>query len=346
MRLGQSEAGDSGDARLSSLREGDFVTARIYRYDPTQDAAPRYDTYRVPYSRLMRVLDVLNYISEDLEEDFAYRWFCGVKKCGTCAVRVNGREVLSCWEAAEPEMTIEPLRHAPVVRDLVIDRTAYESLVARMIPWLERDKPYPGFPERLSHRDMEPAATALDCLSCLACLSACPVLDLGNETNFSGPAPLVQFAQVALDPRDGIDRGRITVEMADIFNCVSCYKCEEVCPVGIPVVSKVIEPLKARAYQSDESLARHASSFLAIIKKRGRIDPTELVIGTQGVRVLLGLNRAVRLWIQGKINPRRTFFGKPLTGIVALRRIFDKTRLRSTDESAKTGGGSIRHIPF
>jgi succinate dehydrogenase/fumarate reductase iron-sulfur protein len=325
-RLGQSLTGDSQKARRESLREGDIVRARIYRFDPTRDKEPRYDTFTVPYTRLMRVLDVLNYISEDLEEDFAYRWFCGVKKCGTCAVRVNGREVLACWEAAEPEMTIEPLRHAPVVRDLVIDRTAYEQLVVAMMPWLERAQPYAGFPERISHRDMEPAATALDCLSCLACLSACPVLDLGNETNFSGPAPLVQLAQVALDPRDGMDRGKLAIDAAGIFNCVSCYKCEEVCPVGIPIVSRVIEPLKARAYHSDKSGSRHASVFTLIIKKRGYIDPTELVMRTQGPRVLLGVGRALRLWARGKVNPLRTFFGKPSTGIAAIRRVFSQTQ--------------------
>ena len=58
--------------------------------------------------------------------DLAYRWFCGSKMCGTCAVRMNGREVLACWEAVEPVMTIEPLRNLPVIRDLVVDRRRYE----------------------------------------------------------------------------------------------------------------------------------------------------------------------------------------------------------------------------
>ena len=328
-RLGQSETGDSQRARRESLREGDVVRVRIFRFDPTHDQQPHYDAFTVPYTRLMRVLDVLNYISEDLEEDLAYRWFCGVKKCGTCAVRVNGREVLACWEAAEPEMTIEPLRHAAVVRDLVIDRTAYERLVVAMMPWLERAEPYAGFPERISHREMEQAATALDCLSCLACFSACPVLDLGNETNFAGPAPLVQLAQVALDPRDGMDRGQLAVDVAGIFNCVSCYKCEEVCPASIPVVSRVIEPLKARAYRSGKSESHHASAFTRIIEKRGYIDPTELVMRTQGPRVFRGVRRGLRLWTRGKINPLRTFFAKPSPAIAAIRRVFNQTERTS-----------------
>ena len=76
--------------------------------------------------------------------DLAYRWFCGSKMCGTCAVRMNGREVLACWEAVEPDMTIEPLRNLPVVRDLVVDRAPFERKVAELEPWLERPDAYAG----------------------------------------------------------------------------------------------------------------------------------------------------------------------------------------------------------
>ena len=150
----------------------------------------------------MRVLDALNWIAENEATDLAYRWFCGSKMCGTCAVRMNGREVLACWEAVEPEMTIEPLRNLPVVRDLVVDRTPYEKKVASFEPWLERDAAYRGFPEPLSHRQMKNASKALDCISCMCCYSACPVVRLGDLTDFAGPAPLVQLGQTALDPRN------------------------------------------------------------------------------------------------------------------------------------------------
>ena len=87
----------------------------------------------------MRVLDALNWIAEnDAHATSRYRWFCGSKMCGTCAVRMNGREVLACWEAVEPDMTIEPLRNLPVIRDLVVDRAPFERKVEALEPWLER----------------------------------------------------------------------------------------------------------------------------------------------------------------------------------------------------------------
>ena len=314
-RLGQAATGDSGLDRLRSLKEGDTVKAKIFRYDPSKDTEPRYETFEVPYIKWMRVLDVLNYVSEDLEVPMAHRWFCGVKKCGTCAVRVNGREVLSCWEAAEPEMTIEPLRHLPVIRDLVVDRKPYEDLILKMAPWLERDEPYPGFPEHITDREMAQASLALDCVSCMACYSACPVLDLGDETKFAGPAPLVQLAQTALDPRDSMDRGRIALEEASIFSCVSCYRCEEVCPTEIPIVSGVIEPLKALAYKSQPRTARHQAAFVDIMMKRGRIDPSALVLRTRGLGALKRLGWILKLLMRGKIDPVKTFFGPPIASI-------------------------------
>src|SRR6185437_14256952 len=160
-RLGQIENHDSLAARNARLAPGDNVTVRILRSSGSECGGAYHD-FDVPYQKWMRVLDALNWIAENRATDLAYRWFCGSKMCGTCAVRMNGREVLACWEAVEPAMTIEPLRNLPVVRDLVVDRGPYEARVASLEPWLERDAPYSGFPEPLTHREMRNASAALD----------------------------------------------------------------------------------------------------------------------------------------------------------------------------------------
>jgi fumarate reductase (CoM/CoB) subunit B len=272
----------------------------------------------------MRVLDALIYVAEHFAPDLAYRWFCGSKMCGTCAIRMNGREVLACWEAVEPEMTLEPLRNLPVVRDLVVDRAPYEERVAAFEPWLVRTQEYAGFPEPLTHKEMKDASKALDCISCMACFSACPVIGLGSLTDFAGPAPLVQLAQTALDARNAPNKVASALEHAGIFNCVSCYKCEEVCPAKIPIVSQVIEPLKAKTALLRPSLAKHSLTFKAIIESRGRIDPTELVVRVQGVKAIVNILRAFRLLIAGKINPLRTLFKKRTEAAAAARRLLSQ----------------------
>ena len=160
-RLGQLEQHDTLAARNARLVGGDIVRMRVRRFDAELGRA-EFQEFEVPYRKWMRVLDALNWIAENQAPDLAYRWFCGSKMCGTCAVRMNGREVLACWEAVEPVMTIEPLRNLAVVRDLVVDRSAYERKVESLEPWLERALPYSGFPEPLTHVDIKDVSKALD----------------------------------------------------------------------------------------------------------------------------------------------------------------------------------------
>jgi succinate dehydrogenase/fumarate reductase iron-sulfur protein len=323
-RLGQAEHGDSLKARNSKLRDGDFLIVKVKRSAEAGKLA-RFDTYRVPHQKWMRVLDALNHIGEHDAPDLAYRWFCGTKMCGTCALRMNGREVLACWEAVEPEMIIEPLRNLPVIRDLVVDRAPYERRIAAFAPWIERSVPYAGFPEPLSHKEIKNASKALDCISCMACYSACPVIGLGDLTDFAGPAPLVQLGQTALDPRNDPQKVRRALEQSGIFNCVSCYKCEEVCPAAIPIVTRVIEPLKAKAAELAPQMARHPRVFHSIVAARGRIDPGALILRVQGARAFTRMPRLLRLLARGKINPIKTLLGLKTAAADAARRILSRT---------------------
>ena len=318
-RLGQVEHADSLRARNARIPIGDPVVVKVRRSDNG-----RLQEFRVPYQKAMRVLDALNAIALKDAPDLAFRWFCGSKMCGTCAVRMNGREVLACWEAVEPEMTIEPLRNLPVIRDLVVDRTPYEKKVASFEPWLTRTEPYPGFPEPLSHKAIKNASKAIDCISCMSCYSACPVIRLGSLTDFAGPAPLVQLGQTALDPRQDQRQVARALARSGIFNCVSCYKCEEVCPAHIPIVSDIIEPLKAKAAQLVPQMARHPLAFRAVVARRGRIDPGELILRIQGLRVLAVIPRLIRLLVRGKINPLRTLLGLKTPAARAASRILYK----------------------
>jgi succinate dehydrogenase/fumarate reductase iron-sulfur protein len=319
-RLGQVERHDTLAARNTRLTVGDVIALRVRRSGDSVGSAA-YQDFVVPYRKWMRVLDVLNWVTENEAPDLAYRWFCGSKMCGTCAVRMNGREVLACWEAAEPVMTIEPLRNLPVIRDLVVDRTPYEQKVTSLEPWLERREPYAGFPEPLTHKQMKNASKALDCISCMCCYSACPVIGLGDLTNFAGPAPLVQLAQTALDPRNDPDKVKASLALTGIFNCISCYKCEEVCPAAIPIVSRIIEPLKGKAAQLVPGMAKHAFALRDIVAARGRVDPAALVLRVQGWRALANLPRIVRLLLRGKINPFKTLLMIRTAGAQAAGRI-------------------------
>lgn len=300
----------------------DPLRARIYRFDPEVDQAPRYDTFEVPRSPWMRVLDVLDYVHETLAVDLAYRWLCSVKRCGSCAVTVNGSPALACWEPAPDEMTVEPLRGFPVIRDLVTAREPFDEGLARIDPLLERRGEYAGFPEPLSHAVMARSSSLRDCIQCLACHAACPVV-AEPGSGFGGPALLVALAELALDPRDGADRTRVAHEQLGVFKCVSCYECERVCPMEIPVVRDAIEPLKRKVYERGLGAgAEHARIFLEVVKEHGRLAAPQLVRRTKGTS-LDHLGTGLRMIARGKVGPMQALRGSRTEDAETIKRLYE-----------------------
>jgi hypothetical protein len=79
-----------------------------------------------------------------------------------------------------------------------------------------------------------------------------------------------------------------------------------VCPAHIPIVSEVIEPLKAKAAQLVPEMAKHAFALRDVVAERGRVDPGALMLRVRGLRALANFPRLVRLFLRGKIKPLRT----------------------------------------
>jgi succinate dehydrogenase/fumarate reductase-like Fe-S protein len=81
--------------------------------------------YEVPGSgQPCTVMQILDYISRYLDHSLAYfrHSACGQGICGRCAVRVNGKNALSCTAIVEPDterLVLEPAGNN-IVRDLVI----------------------------------------------------------------------------------------------------------------------------------------------------------------------------------------------------------------------------------
>ncbi|MBI4292617.1 MAG: 4Fe-4S dicluster domain-containing protein [Betaproteobacteria bacterium] len=302
------------------MSSSQHVSAKIFRYDPAVDKAPRYETFEVPLEREMRVLDVLDYAVDNCGVAVGYRWFCGVKRCGQCGVSVNGKPVLACWEKATPNMVIEPLPNMPVIRDLVVDRSALEQATLELEPCLKRKAPYETFPEPLTHTDFEDAFKLMNCIECYVCSAACPVFTDANHREFAGPASLVQLAKVALHPKDEGDRVAAALK-GDIYACVSCYECSNVCPVGINVLEDAIEKLKRRCAAQPESNpgAKHAQLFTDLIRKFGRMHPPTLMRQSKGLMQSVSkMSMALAMYRKGKVQIRP----QTVKGIDEIRKLF------------------------
>jgi succinate dehydrogenase/fumarate reductase iron-sulfur protein len=278
----------------------------------------------------MRVLEALDYIVEELGESLAYRWFCGVKKCGACGMVVNGRPVLACWEPVEPEIVIEPLPHFPLIRDLVVDRDRYTRDLLALDPFLRRSQPYPGFPEFLTGTAMEGTAEMMHCVECMLCTSVCPAYD--GASPFVGPAPLVQLARFALDPRDAGDRARLAAMVGTIRDCVNCYQCVEVCPNNVNVLEHAIDALRRQIVREGiGDVAHHNVAFRELFIEQGIVNPSTLMARSQGWKLLREIPFAIRLWLRGRLS-----LGKVLKGLLKLERLRSQRELIALEDAIRS----------
>jgi len=200
-----------------------------------------------PNTSFLEMLDILN---ENLlragEEPVAFDSDCREGICGTCSLTVNGEAHGPDHPGAVCELymrkfrdgdtiTIEPFRVGafPIVKDLVIDRSALDRIVqaggfvsARAGSAPEANSiPVPK-------QDADLAMEAAACIGCGACAAACP----------NGSAILFTAAKVShlsFLPQGRPERERRVLKMVHVMdaqgfgNCTNTYECEAVCPAEI-----------------------------------------------------------------------------------------------------------------
>lgn len=218
---------------------------RIQRFDPEQDAAPRFQTYTVNAEPRERILDCLNRIRWEQDGTLAYRMSCAHGICGSDAMKINGRCALACQKLVQDvsgdEVTIEPLPVFRVLRDLIVDLDPFFEKVAFVRPYLlAAESP----PER--ERLQDPASKkrideAIRCILCACCTAACPVEQENGA--FLGPAALVHAFRFVFDSRDGERAERLhQLDFANgVWGCVNHYECTRVCPKEIKVTKSINE---------------------------------------------------------------------------------------------------------
>jgi succinate dehydrogenase / fumarate reductase, iron-sulfur subunit len=211
---------------------------RVFRYRRGDDA-PRTDTFDVPVEASGTVLEGLRWIKVHADPGLAIRHSCFHASCGTCGVRVDGREGLACVTALDPSATsvsVEPMANFPVLADLVVDMGPF---VERFIEPHPIVRPVGSDGEGARADDAGEHERFEDCIECGLCLSACPVA--ATDDTYVGPAALA-YAQRMLERGEG-DRDAI-LDWADdptgAWRCHAAFECTEACPSGVRPAQRIM----------------------------------------------------------------------------------------------------------
>jgi succinate dehydrogenase / fumarate reductase iron-sulfur subunit len=222
-------------------------TFRIYRYDPEAGGNPRWDTFDVDTSAHgPMVLDALFHIKNTMDPSLAFRRSCREGVCGSCSMNIGGRNTLACtkaWDEVDGKtITISPLPHQPVIKDLVPDLTMFFAQYKAIEPWLHTVTPSPESEWRQTPEDREKLNGLYECILCACCSTSCPSYWWNGEA-FYGPASLLHAYRWIIDSRDEATGHRLD-ELEDPFKLYRCHtimNCAQVCPKGLNPAKAISE---------------------------------------------------------------------------------------------------------
>ena len=225
-------------------------TFHVYRWNPDDGQNPRMDSFEVDLDTCgPMVLDGLIKIKNEMDATVTFRRSCREGVCGSCAMNIDGVNTLACTQAMSDikgAVTITPLPHMAVVKDLVPDMTNFYAQYASIEPWMKTKTPAPAGKERLqSHEERAKLDGLYECILCACCSASCPSY-WWNSDRYLGPAILLQAYRWLVDSRDETTGERLD-NLEDPFRLYRCHtimNCASACPKGLNPAKAIAETKK------------------------------------------------------------------------------------------------------
>lgn len=230
------------------------INLKIWRQKDAADKGGFQDYTLNDVNEHMSFLEMLDVLNEELikegSDPVEFDYDCREGICGSCNMVINGRAhgpkrlTAACQLHMRnyndgDTIVIEPPRAAafPVIRDLVVDRSAFDRIIEAGGYVSVRTGSAPE--ANLIPVEQEIANTSFDyatCIGCGACVAACPN---SSAALFTG----AKLAHLNRLPQGKPERKLRTVAMVEQMesegfgDCSNFAECEAVCPVGISIAS-------------------------------------------------------------------------------------------------------------
>jgi succinate dehydrogenase / fumarate reductase iron-sulfur subunit len=162
-------------------------------------------------------------------------WECSClqKKCGACAMVINGRPGLACdaflknYKVKRP-IVIEPLKKFPVIRDLIVDRSVMRENLKTVHAWME------GKAASVGEKQNDRMYDASRCLQCGCCLEVCPNFCRGDA--FFGAAAAVPVSRLIQAMGKNERKTIQTGYQEHLYSgCGKSLACIDICPAKIDI---------------------------------------------------------------------------------------------------------------
>lgn len=229
---------------------------KIKRFDPERDRSPKWQVFSATMCPEERVLDALIKIKESLDGTLTFRRSCAHGICGSCAIKINGKNMLACQAlvrdvspASEQEpITLEPLQAFPVIKDLVVDMEPFFLKNKDVLPYLINNEPPPERERLQSPEEQQEILQSITCIMCGCCTSSCP--SYWSDKEYLGPSALLKAYRFIFDSRDRSfdERLQRVARIHGLWRCHSIYNCVEACPKEIDITAH-ISKLKRLAFK-------------------------------------------------------------------------------------------------
>ncbi|MEO7571803.1 MAG: succinate dehydrogenase/fumarate reductase iron-sulfur subunit [Acidimicrobiales bacterium] len=216
------------------------------------EATGAMETYDAPdVSEEMSFLEMLDLVNERLNaegrEPIAFEHDCREGICGSCGMMINGQAhgpqqgTATCQLhmrkfADGDEIFIEPWRARafPVLKDLVVDRSAFDQIVEAggyitAPTGAAPDANLTPIPKEVADAAMDAAA----CIGCGACVAACP----NSAAQLFTSAKLNHLNLLPQGQAERYQRTQAMVDTMETFfgSCTNHGECQEACPKEISI---------------------------------------------------------------------------------------------------------------